>query len=737
MAKSKYYVGFGDVDIPEGATEAEVDEAIKAFRAEKPNRAYRIPEDSPYVDMIRKEAIAQGVDPDLMLRMVAQESGFNPMAKSKAGAGGLFQLMPGTAKEMGVQNVYDPATNIKGGVGYYKKMLDLYGEPQAAMIAYNWGPGNFDKHRAGAESHKSLPQETSDYVQALYASGGGRPPPQGAEPSVGAPQPSLEGIKGVANPRAGAPEAGASGLPEPRPTGDDLPFTERMLNRALNTGEGLASGAGNVLFRTGRALGLPQAMGMDEQAIKEAQKAYHEKAQALPGGTAGGIAAEVVQAAPVMRGLQGVRALQTMPYTSNVLGAGAQSFITTPGNMGERATAAAKDAALSLPLTAGARTLAQPFRMRQDVADLRQAGVDAYPPLHIGAESRMMRDIGDVTKDLPVVGVPQRRGAERFGTEAVDILFERATPPGQPNLLRSGQVTMRPGDMMTHLNHQFDTAYNQALRGTRARLDANDFVQLQSHAANLAPAEQREFNRIFIKEIGVPTGAYQQAQAGQVVRANITGQDWRTIRDNLNKEIEKYSDLAASEKNPSAERLRDALTNARQQWEGHLNIPTQGRHFLQSIDESNRYRRLFEHSAAARGAEEGMNPTILRESMERLSQKPDIATGRGVGQDILDPLKRITPEHENTPLSNALRRMYPILATGTLGGASILGVPGSTAALGGLGTAAGLNMLSGYQPIARRLYGGGTSQQALAEAIRRYPGFMGALESSMTRKEQD
>lgn len=83
----------------------------------------------------------------LLDALIWTESRYNPLAVSKAGAAGLGQLMPGTAKELGVVNRFDPQANLSGAARYLRQMLDRFGSIHLALAAYNAGPGAVERAR--------------------------------------------------------------------------------------------------------------------------------------------------------------------------------------------------------------------------------------------------------------------------------------------------------------------------------------------------------------------------------------------------------------------------------------------------------------------------------------------------------------------------------------------------------------------------------------------------------------
>jgi hypothetical protein len=115
---------------------------------------------------IRAEAEKQGYGQyaDMFVRQAKQESGFNPYAVSKKGAAGVFQHMPGTAQELGI-DPFDVDQSIAGGIGYMGQQLNKFKDPRLALAAYNWGPGNVAKSGlAGA------PAETQNYIKSILGS---------------------------------------------------------------------------------------------------------------------------------------------------------------------------------------------------------------------------------------------------------------------------------------------------------------------------------------------------------------------------------------------------------------------------------------------------------------------------------------------------------------------------------------------------------------------------------------
>ncbi|MEL7343572.1 MAG: lytic transglycosylase domain-containing protein [Pseudomonadota bacterium] len=116
---------------------------------------------SAYLDNARAVARRHAIPETLFLRLVTQESGWNPRAVSPKGAIGLAQLMPATARALGV-DPRDPEQNLEGGARYLRQQFDAFGSWRLALAAYNAGPGAVQKHN-GIPPFK----ETQNYVIAI------------------------------------------------------------------------------------------------------------------------------------------------------------------------------------------------------------------------------------------------------------------------------------------------------------------------------------------------------------------------------------------------------------------------------------------------------------------------------------------------------------------------------------------------------------------------------------------
>jgi soluble lytic murein transglycosylase-like protein len=112
----------------------------------------------PYAGEIRLVSRRHGLSPSLLAALVRAESNFNPYAISHAGAQGLGQLMPRTARQLGVSDPFDPLQNLDGSARYLSRQLNRFDSVSLALAAYHAGPARVTHDRDG------LPKETRKYV---------------------------------------------------------------------------------------------------------------------------------------------------------------------------------------------------------------------------------------------------------------------------------------------------------------------------------------------------------------------------------------------------------------------------------------------------------------------------------------------------------------------------------------------------------------------------------------------
>ena len=138
------------------------DGRYKLLRRDEPPRATGDAKSGRYEAWITESAVKYDVDPNLLMAVIKCESDFNRMAVSRAGAQGLMQLMPETAKLVKVNDSFDPRQNIEGGTRYLKYLLDSFETTELALAAYNAGEGNVRRH-GGIPPFR----ETRNYVAAV------------------------------------------------------------------------------------------------------------------------------------------------------------------------------------------------------------------------------------------------------------------------------------------------------------------------------------------------------------------------------------------------------------------------------------------------------------------------------------------------------------------------------------------------------------------------------------------
>jgi soluble lytic murein transglycosylase-like protein len=114
--------------------------------------------------LVQAHAARYDLRPELVRAVIQVESGFNPRARSPKGAMGLMQLMPATARDLGVSDPFDPDQNIRGGTRYLRELLDRYdGNERLALAAYNAGPGAVERHGRQVPPFR----ETQEYVRRV------------------------------------------------------------------------------------------------------------------------------------------------------------------------------------------------------------------------------------------------------------------------------------------------------------------------------------------------------------------------------------------------------------------------------------------------------------------------------------------------------------------------------------------------------------------------------------------
>lgn len=154
------------LELLQKAVTAPKSRAVAASQTTKAYSSSAKPVQRPFSEIIREASLKYGVDEQVITAVIQQESSFNPQAVSSCGAMGLMQLMPATAKSLGVTDPYNAEQNIMAGTKYLKQQMDEFGgDLSLGLAAYNAGSGAVHKY-GGIPPYK----ETQEYVKKIVRS---------------------------------------------------------------------------------------------------------------------------------------------------------------------------------------------------------------------------------------------------------------------------------------------------------------------------------------------------------------------------------------------------------------------------------------------------------------------------------------------------------------------------------------------------------------------------------------
>lgn len=445
-------------------------------------------------DLIQFEARKAKVPPALALEVARQESLFNPEAVSPKGARGLFQLMPATAQELGVDPA-DPVQNIRGGVTYLRQQLEKYqGDVPKALAAYNFGPGNVDQGLP-------YPEETRRYIARITSRlGGGQPRPQ--------PGPQPVSTR-VAQPPPQAPEPG---FWQTMTSGFDL--STRAGRRNLMGAVGAASGG---LIATG--VGVPAGVGVGASALLGAtllgggQEAWESLTESLVGAPPpSGYASTAAERIPNAMWEQGVYEFLGQTFMWPLKAAGRRLLATPVGKQASEALSRSKDAVVQ--------------QMGEALTTARRALRDAREAASRAVEGARTAGEPGVSAAKETLRQTRAAGAEAVAGARTDIAgqIERARATGEAGISAAEQEAARRTGAVQERFGRIGAPPPPSEAGRRARAiiegpakQARDEVgQMVDQAAEAGPpvditALKDEARRILAEEIRPPATAFPRA----------------------------------------------------------------------------------------------------------------------------------------------------------------------------------------------------------------------------------
>jgi len=497
-----------------------------------------------------QEAQRNGVDPNLVLRVLQAESGGDPAAVSPKGAIGPMQLMPATAKAM-VVNPFDPLDNIRGGVRYLAQQLKAFGTPELALAAYNAGPGAVRKY-GGIPPY----QETQRYVRSIADDSDIFGPPTQSKRGSGASQGAAANddsdiFVDVARPAASNKQGAQSSTQTQQQQGQadataqQVPLTlgdrimkgmrdpidagAQLLTKALP--EGLVQ-AGNrinnwLAEKTGLVGKLPEG-GVDQQ-VREAEAQYQaaRKAAGNDGIDWARIAGNIISPANIALASRIPQAATLAGRVGTGALAGAGFGALTPVGQGDFAEEKQKQiiggaiVGGAIPaIGAGLSSVISPAASKNpDLQLLRDEGVQPTIGQSLGG---MANRIEEKAQSVPFLGdaimAARRRAVEQFNNAAINRaasqVGERVDDIGQAGVKQAGDAISR----------YYDKALNQ-VKGVPLNDPKflNDLTNLAATSDRLVPDMARKFEKTIddIVLSRVPTNGILPSHAYKAIDSDL------------------------------------------------------------------------------------------------------------------------------------------------------------------------------------------------------------------------
>lgn len=679
-----------------------------------------------YTSLFQEAGKAYNVDPALIRAAVTVESGGNPNAVSEVGAEGLGQLMPKTAKALGVTDSKDPRQNIFGTAKLLDENLKRYGDPETAILAYhggtdrnNWGPKTYnhlEKVKAAYQGTKmpstvnTLGEMKSDDAFTAYFSGAKQAAPQGGGDAFTA----YFGAPGEAKAATVSAQPAAQPVPQVRSMPDEIArqvgLTARAgatglsslptmlgdaLNSAVNYGiRGVNSAAGTnipqlqmpsqVVQQGLNASGLPQPENATERVVQDVAGAMTGAgSQVALSRALGNAASPVVQS--IGNQLAAAPAAQIVGAGASAGGSGA----AREGGAGASGQIAAGLAGAVLPVVAG-RMLAP--QTRPEVTTLMNEGVTPTPGQILGGVAARTED---KARSIPLLGdmitSAQRRGVEDLNRAA----YARALQ-GVPN----ADIPKSLGrEGIDDIAKQLGNAYDDVLGKMKFQADQQFLGDLASVATGVKslPPKQVDAYKNFLDDNVLSQMSASGAMSGETLKR---------VEGALTREAKQFSSSPDPFNQKLGQQLQDTLSAFRSSL--MRTNPDQAPQLRQLNESYANFARLRDAAGRIGSADGVFTPAQLNSAVragDKSVAKGGFARGNALMQDLSGAgVNVLGPKYPDSGTAGRLA-----LATG---GAGILGAT-SPGALLGLGASA-----LAYTP---------TAQKALAAALVRRPELIRAI----------